>query len=1239
MQLSARILTALAVLTLALAYVAGAGLSSSRSASAATGVIDAINVGTCYTTDASVLDEGDCDDGDDNTGDNAGYDLAGRTEAEEAKQIYATYAHDPKTSSEAPRAMLQDSDLLKISIKDTGRDKYTGVIYRVGDATQNAESRVWESSKNVWKDVIGVDSTAKNGSNLTGDTNPHFTLKAADAGAAGVKDNVITSSGEVYFQLSKAENSIRPDAKIVFFGCLVDDDKTECVEDSDIEKLSSNNLELDEDRMNAKKESLAADDVETWFNVTASVPDSKNIVVEYIYYETSNKETITGGLTDCYLDGKIAKSRSDDEKYPKLTSDEMGEIKMDDKGTDDKSDDVPFTDKDGEVCEEEGDALLVEAKSDGDTETVNLVLTESNRFSGQYEGYLRLTDADGDGDQSPEHGDRSNWGRQIKSASDDGVDSTKDNPPVLGVQSGPVKIRYRDTGGTVQELSIMIDTGVPNIVIEEPVHKVSSRDDSPDIIGTFTDGESGLREDAFRVYADNTDDRKDGARVLDIPVDNVTNVDDDRVLEVRENYKGFTEAATFGIVKRDDLYPTEENDILKLGESTDVKEATAESYEDGDKSGEFDTVLRIDFEPGTDDDAPKSAKDRYNNTVDIQAVVLDVAGNIGFSDSDPTGPTFINDLGTKKADRSKDLNVIGWYSRHSYYLDEVDPYFKAGRSITGFFDEDDGKPQFSRSGVRVAFDSNIEPSSVDTDSFIVTLDNKKAATVKEVAVEGDMVYLLLDETLASDATPRVALSENAEIEDLAGNESKSGDDGVKAFDLKDGISPQLTITLSGGSGLGKEGTKEGPSKLTNDKMNVQITSDEKLQGAPIFAVLCKNFGWGETDADRKKNNISKYASDRNGATQTPKITPLDTKEGYVKCGDKNITISETKAYSRPSNTWSYTWTNDAGLSDGELTVVAFARDRSKYEHDSNDKDVYNFSSTTAKFTYDKTFNEAMSVPADNGEVTEPRPFVMLDFKNEGTTVEVTSFKFDGSDLTAELEAIGDNQFVYWPETLAYGRYKAEVEANDGADNEEEFSFDFTARPRRPFVLNLLAGWNAISFPADPYDRELAEVFTNPEIDQVIGWDATEPVTPWRMATKLDGIWTTDDDYATLNDVAGRYGYWVHTNSFTTQEVLLVGKGDRRDSPAPFLTDISTLDGWNFVGVIDADGDQTENNAGESLRNSDSEPMTASDYLRNYTRAYTWDYKGNKWRVLEDNDTMIVGQGVWVYYTSDNHIAP
>ena len=53
-----------------------------------------------------------------------------REEVEEVSTLYATYAYDPKTASDEPRVIMQDADLIKISISDSGRDKRTGVLIR-----------------------------------------------------------------------------------------------------------------------------------------------------------------------------------------------------------------------------------------------------------------------------------------------------------------------------------------------------------------------------------------------------------------------------------------------------------------------------------------------------------------------------------------------------------------------------------------------------------------------------------------------------------------------------------------------------------------------------------------------------------------------------------------------------------------------------------------------------------------------------------------------------------------------------------------------------------------------------------------------------------------------------------------------------------------------------------------------------------------------------------------------------
>ena len=142
------------------------------------------------------------------------------------------------------------------------------------------------------------------------------------------------------------------------------------------------------------------------------------------------------------------------------------------------------------------------------------------------------------------------------------------------------------------------------------------------------------------------------------------------------------------------------------------------------------------------------------------------------------------------------------------------------------------------------------------------------------------------------------------------------------------------------------------------------------------------------------------------------------------------------------------------------------------ENDSGDQDCSNWGSQTVEFTLDSILNSPLNADGSGGsvqpeadsEVKEPRPFVYLDFAGENTSVTVTELLVDGEDVLGELDSVGDNRFLYWPAALAFGTHKVEFDARDAADNEptgrKSFEFDVTARD--PFVIDLTAGWNAVS---------------------------------------------------------------------------------------------------------------------------------------------------------------------------------
>ena len=606
----------------------------------------------------------------------------------------------------------------------------------------------------------------------------------------------------------------------------------------------------------------------------------------------------------------------------------------------------------------------------------------------------------------------------------------------------------------------------------------------------------------------------------------------------------------------------------------------------------------------------------------------------------------------KLADRAnggKVHNVLGVFSRHIVFIDELDPSIDRDATVTGFYGlDDDDNPIRDRSAVMVVFNEDVNGELIDTGTFTIEHDEETAIAIEDIATQDNLVFLKLGEELKSDATPNLGITEGEEVEDLAGNILSWQEEDAEAFVVNDGILPVFTVTLSGGSGAGVG--SEGPSKLTKNSIDISIDSDEDINGAPRVGVVCANIKWAGVDADNKpvEYDLDDYVGNRTG------YADRTSGEDDLKCGDDQRVMKPSASLSRPGNTWVYAWRNASDkqsaqrLPDGPLVVVVWGRDRSDYESHviGNETKNLNFNSQSAEFVFDNTFDSPLSnkggsvQPGDEDEVKEPRPFVYLDFAGENTSVKVTELSVDGEDVLGDLSSVGDNRFLYWPEALGFGTHTVAFDARDAADNEPDgatsFSFDVTARD--PFVINLSAGWNAISVPANPIDTALDAVFTDEAIDRVVGWNPLSATGPWSIASRIDGVWTTSANFAPLTDIVVRYGYWVHSMAFIEQEVDLKGQLDRESGDNPTPVDIITVPGWNFVGVVDQDGDQTEDNWADDLMDNEG-VITADDYMPGFRQAYTWDAIANGYRVLDGGAAMKIGKGIWVFFPDDTTLAP
>ena len=515
MQLSARILTALAVL----AFVVGVAVGTKGATddvSAATGTIDALNVGTCTTTNADDFALGDC------TQPDAFFQQVPLEDLIEVDTLYATYAHDPSTAAEAPRAILTDGDLLMISITDTGRDRRDPVLV---STAQNLTDGVAPTGQDGVLDandgttimfnlraadpeatpvVTGIDAKAIVAEAVglapeDEDDLPAFEQQVEFDGGTDINNGndlaTYTNSGtyEIIWERDAGTEEddfkpIAPDGVVKFFG-RVNPGGTDAAYGpfGDI----GANISLDEDVISGEPNEPPV------MTLNISVPDAQNaaVQIQVIYYETSGIEFILGGET-CVDDPHLSTEPGEEREFATAacTSDE--------------------TEAD-ETKDQVNDAFVLHAESDEDAaeDKKQLALIETGRFTGIFQGSLRLTDADGDG------GDPAiNWGRTKADGEYTLADSVNDvdasaSKAVLGVGNGPVTITYKDTDGKNKTFQVEIDITAPTITVDSPAHQGRSDDEKPSFIGTFNDADSGLQANSFQLDVDNTrDDGDDRSR-------------------------------------------------------------------------------------------------------------------------------------------------------------------------------------------------------------------------------------------------------------------------------------------------------------------------------------------------------------------------------------------------------------------------------------------------------------------------------------------------------------------------------------------------------------------------------------------------------------------------------------------------------------------------------------------------------------------------------------------------------
>jgi hypothetical protein len=359
----------------------------------------------------------------------------------------------------------------------------------------------------------------------------------------------------------------------------------------------------------------------------------------------------------------------------------------------------------------------------------------------------------------------------------------------------------------------------------------------------------------------------------------------------------------------------------------------------------------------------------------------------------------------------------------------------------------------------------------------------------------------------------------------------------------------------------------------------------------------------------------------------------------------STSVSPT-ALSFGTNTWVATYTGTGAAGSRAVVVTGSDNATSGTTPNSSNNTATSGASTTKSFTFDNSLSAPTLTPANGGTTSQVRPFLVIDFSSDASTITISEATLDDVDVTADLVASGDGKrfFILPSSDLSEEDHTLTIPATKAVDaagnsNSSPIVTTFTVIDRPMFDIGMFAGWNAISFPSNPVDSDINSVFTNVGHDAVLGWDPNVP-GQFRIATRdaVSGEFTTTSENG-LNSIRASMPVWVHSNNFEDVSALLVGESLPGDPSPPSIVSIPTVAGFNMVPIIDTSKKLTTGAAGANLTRIDSVSgnpvnVTVSDYLGNVVegRVYKWNPETLTFEQVASNTVVSTGDVLFVEIT-------
>jgi hypothetical protein len=831
--------------------------------------------------------------------------------------------------------------------------------------------------------------------------------------------------------------------------------------------------------------------------------------------------------------------------------------------------------------------------------------------------------------------------------------ATSDTSTLAVKDGGTVYAEYIDAddadANTSQkrQITAKVDATTPTVEINSPAHSSENQTRTPTFSLTATEAASGLDVSGALLIL------QEGAETNNSGEDGSVGANGTDVMSTSDLHDGAgDDDGNGGEWLTSSIFALTGGDIT-LGSSVDEASSpvtrTAASVT-VNRGTSTDGVSSLTYTYTPSSALPLGAATPVDHWIDFQGVATDLAGNVGYTDSDSSvSAGVLNKFGASHIKIDQKLPSISAAYTGWWWDTSIDSKNKTHKHTST-----------KANSMVVEFDGNI--TGIDATDFQITFDDGTTHTPSEAVIYTALptqVFLTLAASMPADDTPKVALV--GSVSDIAGNSTSSG----SLAGATDKIHPSVTATLSGGTGTGT-GALETANDLTKSTIVVTVTTDEELVSNPKVDVYDLGMAGAGGDAENAYKGtcgvvntcgadssnvlvdgynirtlnvaadppVTSFTQDRNGADQGndgfSTATASSTSAGVIL--DASMTAQGTKTFKYTINA-----ANGSPGTDGEKTVVITATDKATQGNITIHGSISSTSSYL-RFMLDDTAPVLAITPAADSTTTQTKPYIVLDYSaEEATKVTLNTATLDGVDISGELSTTDNKKFYYVPTTdLAAGSHTIVAKATDFAGTVSSIQTKkFTVAARKDFKLSLLAGWNAKSVPSDPVDPSIDSVFSNAGVDMVLSYsDHT-----WSSATK-DA--ESGKFVGSLSEIHSGHGYWIHNNNFESQSVALVGPVAPSAGSPPAVVTIPTVAGWNFVGVSDVTRANTEGADGTTID-------TAGDYfgdlkdavLGGHDIVYSYDTTNLKFVEVLQGGNVSTGQGLWIYIVpaADGSILP